>query len=332
MTIASLHSLRVTASVTLVATAVAGCATISPQQEADMGLNYATQINAQLPICAAPTPTRYINQLGNQLARLAGGDSRSWRFSIVDDPEINAFAVPGGYIYINKGLIMRAQTAAQLAGVVGHEIAHVTQRHSVQQMEQGQKVGIGATLACILKPDFCQNGGGQLLNLGATAMMAKFSRSDESEADRFGVQYVLRAGFDPRGLPEMFSIMLAERDKRGGGGSASWLASHPIEEDRIANTNRAIAALPAGSLDGVTRDNAAFQRFKSRLGSLPQTPKPAVRLAAPWPAGRPGGQPRSSHRRHHPGALRSGQSVPTKAVISDWKRPAASRDSCRTSA
>jgi predicted Zn-dependent protease len=89
------------------------------------------------------------------------------------------------------------------------------------------------------------------------------------------VKYTLRAGLDPRGMPEMFEIMLAERDRQGGGGSAGFLASHPMEEDRIAATRRAIAALPAGSLDGVTRDTPAFQAFKARLRSLPQTPRPA---------------------------------------------------------
>lgn len=239
-----------------------------------MGLNYAQQINAQLPIVRDAEVNAYMNRLGDSLAVLVDDQGRNWRFSIVDDPEINAFAVPGGFIYVNKGLIMRAQTLSQLAGVVGHEIAHVTQRHSVKQMEKGQKVGIGATLACILQPSFCQSGGGDLLNLGATAIMAKFSRSDEEEADQYGVRYVLRAGLDPRGMPEMFEIMLAERDRKGSG-SASFLASHPVEENRIAATRRAIEQLPSGSLSGVTRDTPGYQSFKSRLRSLPQTPKPA---------------------------------------------------------
>jgi len=266
---------RALAIIATVAATAMGCARISPQQEADMGLNYSRQINAQLPIVRDPESNGFMTRLGDSLAVLVDDQQRNWRFSIVDDPAINAFAVPGGYIYINKGLILRAQTLSQLAGVVGHEIAHVTQRHSVQQMEKGQRVGIGATLACIAKPSFCQNGGGDLLNLGANAIMAKFSRGDEEEADRFGVKYTLRAGLDPRGMPEMFEIMLAERDRQGGGGSAGFLASHPMEEDRIAATRRAIAALPAGSLDGVTRDTPAFQAFKARLRSLPQTPRPA---------------------------------------------------------
>ena len=275
MRITRLHGGSLLAATTLALT-ISACASISPQQEAEMGLNYSQQINAQLPIVRDPEVNAYMNRLGDSLAVLVDDQGRNWRFSIVDAPEINAFAVPGGYIYVNKGLILRAQTLSQLAGVVGHEIAHVTQRHSVKQMEKSQKVGIGATLACVLTPTFCQNGGGDLLNLGANAVMAKFSRGDETEADQFGVKYVLRAGLDPRGMPEMFEIMLAERDAKGGS-SAGWLSTHPVEEDRIAATRRAIAALPAGSLNGLTRDTPAFQAFKARLRSLPQTPKPGAR-------------------------------------------------------
>jgi beta-barrel assembly-enhancing protease len=251
-----------------------GCLSISRQQEADMGLNYAQQINAQLPIVRDPEVNAYITRLGDSLAVLVDDEGRNWRFSIVDDPEINAFAVPGGYIYVNRGLIMRAQTLSQLAGVVGHEIAHVTRRHSVKQMEKGRKVGIGATAVCLLQPSFCQAGGGDLLNVAGGAVMAKFSRGDETEADREGLRYIMRAGIDPRGLPEMFEIMLAESRAKGRDGGGGFLASHPAEADRIAATRAMIAALPAGSLDGLTRDTPGFQRFKARLASLPQTPKP----------------------------------------------------------
>jgi beta-barrel assembly-enhancing protease len=249
-----------------------GCS-ISQQKEAEMGLSYSRQINAQLPLVRDPDVNAYLSRLGDSLAVLVDDQGRSWRFSIVDDADINAFAVPGGYVYVNRGLIMRAQTLSQLAGVVGHEIAHVTQRHSVKQMEKAQKIGIGATLACLWQRSVCQNGGGDLLNLGAGAALAKFSRNDETEADALGLQYIVRAGLDPRGLPEMFEIMLAERQKRGGE-SGGWLASHPVEEDRIANTRRMISQLPANVQTGLTRDTPAFQRFKARLASLPETPKP----------------------------------------------------------
>ncbi|MCU0626464.1 MAG: M48 family metallopeptidase [Gemmatimonadaceae bacterium] len=260
------------AAVITASVGLGACARISTQQEAQMGQNYAQQINAQLPIIRDAEANAYINRLGDSLAVLVDTQGRNWQFFLVDDPEVNAFAVPGGYIYVNKGLVLRAQTLSQLAGVVGHEIAHVTQRHSVQQMEKQQGIGIGATLVCIWQPSFCQQGGGDLLNLGATAAMAKFSRNDETEADREGLKYIVRAGLDPNGMPEMFEILLAERRSRGGGGGG-FLASHPMEEDRIRNTRAMIQQLPPDQRSG-TRDSEAFQRFKARLAALPPTPRP----------------------------------------------------------
>jgi beta-barrel assembly-enhancing protease len=258
----------------LLAVGLAGCLSISAQQEAQMGLQYSQQIAQQLPIVSDPEANAYINRLGDSLAVLAGGPDAAWRFHIVDDPDINAFAVPGGYIYINKGLILRSETLSQLAGVVGHEIAHVTRRHSVKQMEKGRKIGLFATVACIAQQTLCNSGGGDLLNLGATAAMAKFSRNDESQADEDGIRFLVRAGIDPRGMPEMFEILEADRRTRGGRGGG-FLASHPVEADRVRNTRAMIATLPTESITGLTRDTPGFQRFKARLAQLPATPIPA---------------------------------------------------------
>lgn len=267
---------KMLAAVMAASVGLAACARISTQQEAEMGMNYAQQINRQLPIITDPEANAYINRLGDSLSTLVDTQGRNWRFYLVDDDEVNAFAVPGGYIYFNKGLVARAKNMSQLAGVMGHEIAHVTQRHSVEQMEKGQRIGIGATLACIAQPQFCRMGGGDLLNLGASAIMAKFSRNDEAEADRFGLQYIVRAGIDPNGMPEMFEILLAERKARGGEGGGGFLSTHPMEEDRIAATRRMIAELPEAQRTG-TRDSEAFRRFKARLAALPPTPRPAAR-------------------------------------------------------
>ena len=115
--------------------AVAACA-VSTQQEVQMGANYATQIDTQLPIIRDGQVNSYINSLGNSLAAVTDTRGLTWHFAVVDSKEVNAFAVPGGWIYVNRGLIERAQNMSQVAGVLGHEIGHVTKRHSVQQMEQ----------------------------------------------------------------------------------------------------------------------------------------------------------------------------------------------------
>ena len=117
-----------------------------------MGGQYAAQINQQLPIINDPEANRYINLLGDSIARLTSRtDIPDWKFFIVDSREVNAFAVPGGYIYVNRGLIERTQKMDQLAGVLGHEIGHVVKRHSIKQMQQAQGANMGVTLACFTR-------------------------------------------------------------------------------------------------------------------------------------------------------------------------------------
>src|SRR6476661_1399139 len=124
-----------TLAVLALAVTLTACS-VSTQQEIDMGTQYAQQINAQLPIINDPEANRYINVLGDSIARLTERADLPWTFYIVNSKEINAFALPGGFIYVNRGLIENAQTMSQLAGAMGHEIGHVVKRHSVKQMNQ----------------------------------------------------------------------------------------------------------------------------------------------------------------------------------------------------
>ena len=252
---------------------VAGCS-VSTQQEVQMGAEYASQINQQLPIVQDPEINRYINVLGDSIARVSDDRDLDWHFYVVNSPEVNAFAVPGGYIYINRGLIERAEDMSQVAGVLGHEIAHVTRRHSVKQMQSAQKANIGVTLLCVLTPNVCNNqAAGAAINLGANAAFAKFSRDDEAEADESGVQYVTRAGIDPRGIPEMFEILLQERRTRPGGVDA-FFATHPLEESRIDATRAQINQIAPTQLTRLASDSPGFRAFKQRLRSLPAAPQP----------------------------------------------------------
>ena len=252
------------------AAGASGCA-ISTQQEVQMGTEYAQQINSQLPIVKDPEVQRYINVLGDSIAKLADDRSLDWQFFVVNANEVNAFAVPGGYIYVNRGLIERTQRMDQLAGVLGHEIGHVTRRHSVQQMEKAQGANVGVTLACVLTSVCNNQAAGALINVGGSALFAKFSRDDEAEADAEGVKNVVRAGIDPRGIPEMFKILLDERN-RSPGSVESWFATHPLEEDRIQASQAQIAKISPAILNGLTKDSQSFQSFKNRLRSLPPAP------------------------------------------------------------
>jgi predicted Zn-dependent protease len=247
--------------------AVAGCA-ISTQQEIEMGTQYAQQINAQLPLVRDAEVNRYISLLGESIARVADTRNLDWRFYVVDSREVNAFAVPGGFIYVNRGLIERTTSMNQLAGVLGHEIGHVVRRHSVQQMEAAQRANAGLTLACILTRVCESQAAGAAIQIGGTALFAKFSRDDERQADAVAVQYLVRAGIDPRGIPQMFRILIEER-KRSRSGVEAFFATHPLEEDRIDETERIIAGLPSTSLRNLSTDTRAFQSFRQRLSSIP---------------------------------------------------------------
>ena len=262
---------RVWLSLAFVVTATA--CSVSTQEEVQMGTEYAQQINAQLPIVSDPEINRYINVLGDSLARLTGRADLDWRFYIVDAKEVNAFAVPGGFIYVNRGLIERTQTMDELAGVLGHEIAHVTRRHSVKQMEKAQKANVGVTLACILTSVCASDVAQAAINVAGGAVFARFSRSDENEADVDGFNTVVKARISPRGMVTMFERLLEERRRRPAG-VETWFATHPLEEDRIANIQARISAMPAATMNALSRDSRNYQTFKSRVMSLPPSPAP----------------------------------------------------------
>jgi len=260
-------------AVLALAVTLTGCS-VSSQQEIEMGQQYSQQINAQLPIITDPEANRYINLLGDSIAKLTSRtDIQDWKFYIVDSKEVNAFAVPGGFVYVNRGLIERTQRMDQLAGVLGHEIGHVVRRHSIKQMQQQQGANIGVTLACILTR-ICDNQAGQAaIQVGGTALFAKFSRGDEAEADAEGIKNVVRAGISPNGIPEMFEILIAERQSNPSA-VEGWFSTHPMEEDRIASTRAQIAQINPAILRTRRTDSPQYQRFKKRIQSLPPSPTP----------------------------------------------------------
>ena len=257
------------------AATLAGCLA-STQQEVEMGQQYASQLNQQLPLVRDAEVNRYINVLGDSIARVADGRGLDWTFYVVDSPEINAFAVPGGFIYINRGLIERSENLAQLAGVLGHEIGHVTERHSMEQMRDAQRAEGGVGLLCVLT-GVCNNQAvGTAVNVAGTAVFAGFSRADENEADRVGVEIVTRAGINPSGIPAMFRNLLEER-QRSPSSVDSWFSTHPLEEDRIANTEALISRIDPAIRQSLTTDTQSFQSFKRRVRALPPSPRPQTR-------------------------------------------------------
>jgi predicted Zn-dependent protease len=251
---------------------LAACA-VSQQQEVALGATTAAQIDTMLPLLRDQAVVSYINSLGNQLARVTDTRNLNWHFTVVDSKEVNAFAVPGGWIYINRGLIERAQNMSEVAGVLGHEIGHVTLRHTVEQMQQSQEFGVGAVVLCTLTK-VCKGQAGQAaVSVAGSALFAKFSRTDEAEADAEGVKTTIKAGIDPNGIPQMFRTLLDER-KTNPSAVDAFFASHPLEEDRISATQALIAKYPPNQLRNLTKDTQAFQTFRRRLLALPPSPEP----------------------------------------------------------
>jgi predicted Zn-dependent protease len=256
---------RIFASLALAVT-VTACG-VSQQQEIQMGQDYSQQINAQLPIVSDPEVNRYINVLGDQIANLTSRADLPWRFYVVDSREVNAFAVPGGYIYVNRGLIERTTTMDELAGVLGHEIGHVVRRHSIEQMEKAQGANVGVTLACILT-SICNSQVAQAgINIAGGAVFARFSRQDELEADQEAISNTVKAGISPQGIVTMFQKLMSERRSRPSA-VAGWFSTHPLEEDRIQATQATINTLPAAQRN-LTRNTSNYNSFVARVRSLP---------------------------------------------------------------
>lgn len=249
-----------------------GCG-ISQQQEVQMGQEYVQQINAQLPIVRDPELNRYINVLGDSIARLTSRRDLDWQFFIVDAKDVNAFAVPGGFVYVNRGLIERTDQMDELAGVLGHEIGHVVRRHTVKQMEKAQGANIGVTLACVLTSICNSQVAGAAINIAGGAVFARFSRQDEAEADAEGVKNVVRAGISPAGMVTMFQKLIEERRSRPGA-VESWFLTHPLEEDRIRAVQTLINQVPPAQLAQLGTDTRNFHSFKARIQSLPPSPPP----------------------------------------------------------
>ena len=250
----------------------AGCA-VSTQEEVQMGQQYSTQLNSTLPIATDPAVQAYVNQLGNSMAKLTGRADLDWKFFVVNTDVVNAFALPGGYIYVNRGVIERADKMDEFAGVIGHEIGHVVRRHSVKQMQTQQGANVGIALTCVLT-HVCDSDASQAaIQVGGAAVFAKFSRQDEQEADDEGFKNVIRAGISPKGLVSFFQKLM-EEEKGGGSPVDAWFSDHPLTQDRIADIQKLIDAKDPAILRTLTEDSKSFHEFKDRVHALPPGPKP----------------------------------------------------------
>lgn len=259
---------------------------LSPLEEVAIGRQFMRQIRTSLPLARDTQLQEYITNLGQQLVQASGRQTSNFTFFIVQDPSVNAFAIPGGYIGVNLGLINAMIYEDNLAGVLAHEIAHVTQRHHARTFALGKsrKLSAAATiLAAILIGAASPEAGQAALAAGIAATQQSsinFTRSNESEADRIGIAILDSAEFDPAAMAQSFSILERKNRLNTSGLELEYLRTHPLDSKRIAE-----AADRAANMTKRGRGNQLdFTLFKARLRVL-TTADPALQLqreASQW--------------------------------------------------
>ena len=248
----------------MLAAAVLGLTLIGVSDEIQLGREANAKIQRELPEFHDASITSYVRSIGNRLARRARGPKYPYSFAVADYREINAFALPGGPVWINRGVLHAATNEAQVAGVLAHEIAHISQRHAARQVTNGAFANWGLGLLGAL----LGNSGGAATARTAAGLLTngiflKFSRDDEREADRVGLQILTRAGWDGRGMAELFEVLQREQ-KRDPDAVETFFSTHPPTAERI----RQLRAEASGRSGG-RRDSPAFRQAKARSLRLP---------------------------------------------------------------
>ena len=232
---------------------------VSLDQEWQLGNQMAAQVAQQMQLSNDATAKAYLTAVGERVHAATPLANRPFTFDIVNDPNVNAFSIPGGHIYINAGLIAQADKADELAGVVAHEISHVVARHVIKQVETQQEIGVIGAILLGQNPSGLQQLLAQVIAGGA---MARFSRGDEKEADDLGLQFMAKAGYDPHGMLDMFQKLLS-LEKGGNSTVTRFFADHPGTQDRINDISGKIAKM--GNPTGIVDDPAYHSNLKDRV-------------------------------------------------------------------
>ena len=235
----------------------------SIQQDVQLGRQAAQEAEQQFPLLRDSQVQSYVERVGRRLVESIPSQFQhpefQYYFKVVNARDINAFALPGGPMYVNRGMIEAARTEGEMAGVMAHEISHVALRHGTAQATKGQKYGLLAGIAGIAGTILTGNEGiGQLAQAPFAVYLLKFSREYETEADVLGAQIMARAGYDPRDLANMFQTI----QRAGGGSSGGFLSSHPSPNDRFARINREAQML---RVESGARDSREFASIQQRL-------------------------------------------------------------------
>jgi predicted Zn-dependent protease len=227
----------------------------------------------QLPLVHDSIANAFVRQLGASLAQRADSSGRRYQFALVDSRVANAFAVPGGFIFINRGIVERSANASELAGVLAHEIGHIVERHSVEALQRERSANTLLGLVYLLLQRQPSEVEQLAVQVAGGAWMAKHSREDEREADRVALRVLTRSGLDPRGLPGFFETLLAE-ERAQSPLVLQWFSTHPLTSERVAAADTLIRTLPIDALDRLRADLPAFPMVRERLLALPPPPEP----------------------------------------------------------
>lgn len=238
----------------------------SEASEIEMGRKADAEISAQMGIVDDPGLQVYVATLGRSLAARSERPNLPWSFKVMDDPMVNAFALPGGFIYVTRGILGRLGSEAELAAVLGHEIGHVTAQHGVNQLSKAQLAQGGLLVGMILSPEVAQTA--DLAGIGMQALFLKYGRDDERQADDLGLRYMAKGGFETREMPKVFRLLGEVSARAGAGRIPSWLSSHPDPGARAGRAGELIAerAYPAGEVNGPS--------YLGRLDGLAYGPDP----------------------------------------------------------
>jgi len=293
-----LRGLRVPCLAILAIVAVAGAAQgqtvvqpgfnlFSAEQDVEIGRQSALEVERQIPMLSEAVSSQYVSDIGARLAAQAPGAKYPYRFKVANLSEINAFALPGGYIYVHRGLLEKVHTEGELAGVIAHEIAHVALRHPTNQASKAYLAQAGIGILGGLLGDRTQSTTGRIVGavggFGLNTVFLKYSRSAETQADIVGAQIMSRAGYDPMEMARFFETL---RQQAGGdpGKIATFLSNHPAPADREARVRQEASLLGPVRATAPVGSVAAVQRELGRLSPAPTMGQLAANQAPTAPA------------------------------------------------
>ena len=234
---------------------------VSEGQEVQMGQQAAQEVGQSIGYVEDQALQDYVANIGKRMAAQSERPNLPWEFHVVNDAAVNAFALPGGYIFVTRGLLGAITNEAELASVIGHEIGHVTARHSVQQISKAQLAQLGLGIGSIVSSDLARFAG--LASQGLGVLFLKYGRDAENQADELGFRYALNQNYDVREMDDVFQTLQRESELAGGGGRLpEWLSTHPNPENRIVKTDQRLDTLHKDLSNAIRNDQVYMQRIQ----------------------------------------------------------------------